>query len=315
MARASPSPSPSPSSASAPGPAGATCRPAPIRPRKLVPSRDGLVPGRASVPPLDPRRYAPSEQRPVRAKSRSMDGNMDIQAHFHTWGQLVFSVSGVVRVSTDRATFLVPPSRAVWIPAGVVHAVTAVERCELRTLYLLRPPATRGGDGDGAAVWLENRVLEVSPLLRELVVQLALDDPQNGDAVLEREVWIGRLILDEIGRARSLQLGVALPTDKRLRRLCEAVLAAPMRHASLDDWAAEVGASARTVSRLFRQELGSSYAQWRQQALLAEALRLAAQRKPMQLIAAELGYASASAFTAMVTRTVGMPPSRFFGQT
>lgn len=263
---------------------------------------------RTSLPPLDPRRYAPSAARPVRAKSRSLDGFMDIQSHQHTWGQFVFSVTGVVRVSTEVATFLVPPSRGVWIPAGVVHAVTAVERCELRTLYLLDPP-------DDGEVWRENRVLEVSPLLRELAVQLARDEVDPGTAVLDREVWIGRLILDEIRRAPSLQLGVALPADKRLRRLCEAVLAEPMRHASLDGWAAEVGASARTVSRLFRQELGSSYAQWRQQALLAEALRLAAHRKPMQVIAAELGYASASAFTAMVTRTVGMPPSRFFGQT
>lgn len=266
------------------------------------------APGRTSLPPLDPRRYAPSAERPVRAKSRSLDGHMDIQAHFHTWGQFVFSVTGVVRVSTDRATFLVPPSRGVWIPAGVVHAVTAVERCELRTLYLLNPPAD-------AAAWASNRVLEVSPLLRELAVQMARDEVEPGDAVADREAWIGQLILDELRRAPTLQLGVALPTDKRLRRLCEAVLAEPMRHASLDDWAAEVGASARTVSRLFRQELGSSYAQWRQQALLAEALRLAARRKPMQVIAAELGYASASAFTAMVTRTVGMPPSRFFGHT
>jgi AraC-like DNA-binding protein/mannose-6-phosphate isomerase-like protein (cupin superfamily) len=263
---------------------------------------------RTSLPPLDPRRYAPSAQRPVRAKSRSLDGFMDIQAHSHTWGQFVFSVTGVVRVSTDRATFLVPPSRGVWIPAGIVHAVTAVERCELRTLYLLDPP-------DHGEVWAENRVLEVSPLLRELAVQLARDEVEPAGTVADREGWIGKLILDEIRRAPSLQLGVALPTDKRPRRLCEAVLAEPMRHASLDDWAAEVGASARTVSRLFRQELGSSYAQWRQQALLAEALRLAAHRKPMQVIAAELGYASASAFTAMVTRTVGMPPSRFFGQT
>ncbi|ANH70142.1 hypothetical protein ABE85_00870 [Mitsuaria sp. 7] len=267
---------------------------------------------RTSLPPLDPRRYAPSAERPVRAKSRSLDGFMDIQAHLHTWGQFVFSVTGVVRVSTDRATFLVPPSRGVWIPAGVVHAVTAVERCELRTLYLLDPP-------DDGEVWTENRVLEVSPLLRALAVDLARDEIEPAGtaagAVADREGWIGKLILDEIRRAPRLRLGVALPTDKRLRRLCEAVLAEPMRHASLDDWAAEVGASARTVSRLFRQELGSSYAQWRQQALLAEALRLAAHRKPMQVIAAELGYASASAFTAMVTRTVGMPPSRFFGQT
>lgn len=262
---------------------------------------------RTSVPPLDPRRYAPSDGRPVRAKSRTMASHMDIQAHHHDWGQFVFSVSGVVRVNTDRATFLVPPSRAVWIPAGVEHAVTAVERCELRTLYLHRPPCAN-------AVWGENRVLEVSPLLRELVLQLAQDELQSDDTVSDRETWLSHLILDEIRRARSLQLGVSLPQDKRLRRLCEAVLEAPQRHDSLEAWAAQVGASARTVSRLFRQELGSSYAQWRQQALLAEALRLAAQRKPMGIIAAELGYASASAFSAMVTRTVGMPPSRFFEQ-
>lgn len=262
---------------------------------------------RASLPPLDPRRYAPSAERPVRAKARSMAHQMDIQAHFHAWGQLVFSVSGVVRVSTERATYMVPPSRAVWIPAGVVHAVTAVERCELRTLYLIDPP-------EADEVWDACRVLEVSPLLRELVLQLAHDENEPAQAGSAREGWTARLIIDELARARSLRLGVDLPRDKRLRRLCEAVLDDPQRHASLDDWAAEVGASARTVSRLFRQELGSSYAQWRQQALLAHALRLAARKTPMGLIAAELGYASPSAFSAMVTRTVGMPPSRFFGQ-
>jgi AraC-like DNA-binding protein len=66
------------------------------------------------------------------------------------------------------------------------------------------------------------------------------------------------------------------------------------------------------VARLFRQQLGTSFGPWRQQVLLARALTLAAQGKPMGLIASELGYASASAFTAMVRRAVGQPPSRFF---
>jgi AraC-like DNA-binding protein len=64
---------------------------------------------------------------------------------------------------------------------------------------------------------------------------------------------------------------------------------------------------------LFRQELGSSFGPWRQQVLLARALTLAARGMPMALIAADLGYASASAFTAMVRRSVGAPPGRFFG--
>jgi len=256
---------------------------------------------RTSVPPIDPNAYAPSAERPVRGKARLMAHQMDIQPHSHGWGQLVFSISGAVRVSAQQSTYIVPPSRAVWIPQGIVHAVSAIERADLRTLYLL--PGLLTGD-----TWQVCRVLEVSPLLRELVLQLTADPD------LARETLIRMLIVDELGRARALRLGVELPRDARLRRLCEAMLAEPARHASLDAWAAEVGASPRTVSRLFREELGSSYAQWRSQLLLAHALSMAARRKPMSHIAAELGYASASAFTAMVTRTVGMPPSRFFAQ-
>ncbi|WIT10434.1 helix-turn-helix transcriptional regulator [Paucibacter sediminis] len=287
----------------------------PVKPRQ-TPPRPAPPRARTSVPPLDPLRYAPSMERPVRAKARLMAHHMDIQAHHHDWGQLVFSINGVVRVNTAHATFLVPPSRAVWIPPRVVHAVTAVERCDLRTLYL---HGSAGEAGGAQGVWADCRVLEVSPLLRELVLQLAIhpEDPEGPATTPQdqaRERCIASLVLDELGRASSLRLGVDLPQDARLRKLCEAVLANPVRHAALADWAAEVGASERTISRLFREQLGSSYAQWRSQALLAHALALAARKRPMSLIAAELGYGSASAFTAMVKRTVGMPPSRFFAE-
>jgi AraC-like DNA-binding protein len=86
----------------------------------------------------------------------------------------------------------------------------------------------------------------------------------------------------------------------------------PARHAGIDAWARDAGASARTVARLFRSELGMSFGQWRQQALLTRAVTLAARGQPMSHIAAELGYASPSAFSAMVRRAVGAPPSRFF---
>lgn len=264
---------------------------------------------RASVPPLDPQRYAPTPERPLRGKARRMAHAMDIQPHDHDWGQLVFSISGAVRVTARHdektSTFIVPPSRAVWIPPATVHAVSAIEQADLRTLYSLP------GQLDGPA-WAACRVLEVSPLLRELVVQLDSDPDARPDHARER--LITALIVDELGRARTLKLGVELPRDARLRKLCEAMLQQPGRHASLEAWSAEVPLSARTVSRLFRDELGSSFGQWRSQVLLAHALSMAARRKPMSHIAAELGYASASAFTAMVTRTVGMPPSRFFAE-
>jgi AraC-like DNA-binding protein len=110
-----------------------------------------------------------------------------------------------------------------------------------------------------------------------------------------------------------VRLGVDLPADKRLRALCEAMLDDPTRHATLDGWASDAGASARTVARLFRQQLGTTFAAVAPAGAAGQGVSLAARKLPMGRIAAELGYASASAFSAMVRRSVGAPPSRFFG--
>ncbi|MFZ5551049.1 MAG: AraC family transcriptional regulator [Pseudomonadota bacterium] len=279
------------------------------------------APRRTSLPPLDPMRYEPTAARPIRGKARLMAHHMDILPHWHSWAQLVFSITGAVRVSAQGgakgsgtdSSYIVPPSRAVWIPPGVVHAVTAVEEADLRTLYLHESAVTALS---AEADWSRCRVLDVTPLLRELVLQLAVEPdaaPANA-ADAAREQGISTLILDELRRARSLQLGLPLPREGRLRRVCESMLEQPLRHADIEGWAAEAATSARTLSRWFSDELGTSYGQWRQQMLLAKALAMAARKQPMRLIAAELGYASPSAFSAMVTRAVGMPPSRFFAE-
>lgn len=274
---------------------------------------------RSTVPPQDPRRFVPTAQRPVRAKVRHLDPDTEIQPHSHPWAQVAMAASGVARITTGQATYLVPGGRAVWIPPAVEHAVTVVEAAELRTLYIHQPAGQAGPavtPGEDPA-WRQCRVLEVSPLLRELVLQMDIE--MDGDtaltpALLARERRLAELALDELQRAAPVRLGIELPQDRRLRALCEAVLSEPSRHATLQGWAAEAGASERTVARLFRQELGTTFAAWRQQVLLAKALALAARKRPMAHIAAELGYASASAFTAMVRRSVGQPPRRFFSQ-
>jgi AraC-like DNA-binding protein/uncharacterized membrane protein len=273
---------------------------------------------RASLPPLDTGRYRPTAARPVRAKARRMAPDSEIQPHSHPWAQVAISVSGVARITAGDATYLVPAWRAVWIPPAIEHVVTVVEAAELRTLYIHQAPGTAGPDvpRTDQPAWRQCRVLEVSPLLRELVLQMDIEmdghAPPTADT-LARERRLGELALDELRRAAPVRLGIELPQDKRLRALCLAVLAEPTRHATLEAWAADAGASPRTVARLFRQQLGTSFGPWRQQVLLARALTLAAQGRPMGLIAVELGYASASAFTAMVRRSVGAPPGRFFG--
>jgi len=270
------------------------------------------------IGPLTPHLYTPTPQRPLRAKQHHLGTDTRVVPHDHPWAQVALSSTGVVRLTMEHGTYLVPPSRALWIPAGMEHAVSVVEDADLRTLYLLQP---RGRVGPGVpraeqAPWRQCRVLEVSELLRALVLEMHVQPDGGGPALtpaeLQREQRLTALVLDELRRARPVRLGVDLPADKRLRTLCEAVLDDPTRHATLDGWARDTGASPRTVARLFRQELGTTFVQWRQQVLLAKALSMAARRQPMGVIASELGYASASAFSAMVRRSVGAPPSRFF---
>lgn len=270
---------------------------------------------RASVPPIDPFAYAPTPDRPLRAKLRRLAAESVVQPHQHPWAQLATSSTGVIRMTAGRSTYIVPPSRALWIPPDIEHAVTVLEDADIRTLYV--HPSARffaDGDTDGGAtpcsLWTQCRVLEVSNLLRELVA--VLDTAPGAGTGSERERCLGGLVLDELRRAAPVRLGVDLPDDKRLRALCEAVLAEPTRWTTLDALAGHVGASPRTVARLFRSELHTSFAQWRQQVLLARALALAARKMPMAGIAAELGYASPSAFTAMVKRSLGAPPTQLF---
>ncbi len=277
----------------------------------LKPAPAATPPRRSSLPPIDPLLYAPSPHRPLRAKVRRLAAATHIVPHHHPWAQVAMSHTGVIRMSAGSSTYIVPPSRAVWIPPDVEHVVTVLEDAEIRTLYV--HPSARflsGTQHSPFTAWPACRVLEVSPLLRELVPHLDAR-PGEHDAD-ERERCIAALVLDELRRAAPVRLGIDLPSDPRLRRLCEALLDHPTRWTTLEEGSAHIGASARTVARLFRSELGTSFGQWRQQVLLAHALAMAAGRRPMASIAAELGYASPSAFSAMVRRTVGQPPSRFF---
>ena len=270
-----------------------------------------------AIGPLTPHLYTPTAARPLRAKLLRLRADTRVVPHAHPWGQVALSSTGVIRVTAPHGSYIVPPSRAVWIPPGVEHAVTVMEDAELLTLYLHQPRSRCGPARSAAesAGWRQCRVLEVSSLLLALALQLDATPDARRQApsreTLARERRLAALLLDELRRAAPVRLGVDLPQEKRLRRLCEAVIEAPSRHATLSAWAADTGASARTLTRLFRSELGTSFVQWRQQVLLARAVPLAARKLPMASIAAELGYASPSAFAAMVRRSVGAPPSRF----
>jgi AraC-like DNA-binding protein/mannose-6-phosphate isomerase-like protein (cupin superfamily) len=241
----------------------------------------------------------PTPQRPVRLRARDLDASELLAAHQHEWGQVTYAMEGILRVTAGNSAWIVPPQRAIWIPANVTHEVVTLQKVRLRALYVHADTAPFPGS--------ECVVLDVSPLLRELV--LALAHAEVGEA---RENILTALILDELKRSATLPIRVALPKDKRLKSLCEMLIAEPASALALDEWAEQVGASGRTLARLFERELGMSFGQWRQQVRLAHAAALVARGLPMSRVAAELGYASQSAFSAMFKKTFGQSPRAFF---
>jgi AraC-like DNA-binding protein len=231
--------------------------------------------------------------------AKPFPSGFEISPHAHERDQLLYAVSGVMRVRTETEAWVVPPDRAVYLPAGIRHSVGIRGDLEMRTLYI----------DPGAAFAVARRcgVIAVSDLLRALIPAL-LREPVLYDEH-GRGGLIARLILAELAAARRLPLVVPMPSDPRLRRVCDAVLADPGRDITLEGWAAGAGASPRTLARLFRNEMNVGFAAWRQLVRFHHAIEGLAAGQPVARIARQSGYRSASAFTAAFRRTMGMAPS------
>ncbi|MBR7799879.1 AraC family transcriptional regulator [Undibacterium fentianense] len=251
-----------------------------------------------------PASLSPTSQRPVRVVARNLDADELLHTHSHDWCQVTYALDGAVQVNANHQTWFVPPLRAIWIPSHVEHQVRTLERAQLRAIYVHSSVAPIIG---GNCV-----VLEVSDLMRELVRSLTAIELSQDPQQLQRETHLAVCLLDELAHAAPLPLNVPMPRDSRLRSLCEHLIAHPASNLSLQDFSKQVGASERTLARLFQREMQMSFGLWRQQMRLARAAPLIAAGKPMAVVASELGYASQSAFSAMFKKTFGQSPTRFF---
>jgi len=244
----------------------------------------------------DPAAYQ-TVPRPVAAMAKRFPPGFQITPHAHARDQLLYAVSGVMRVQTETEAWIVPPDRAVYLPAGTRHTVAIRDDLEMRTLYI----------DNGAGVAARPSVLEMSDLLRALILAL-IEEPVVYDED-GRGGLIARLILIELAAARRLPLVVPMPTDRRLRRVCDALLANPESTASLEVLACEAGASARTLARLFKRQLNMGFAAWRQRVRFHNAVEALAAGDAIGQVARDNGYRSASAFSAAFRKAMGMTPS------
>jgi AraC-like DNA-binding protein len=232
-------------------------------------------------------------------------GEVDLPAgtwfpwHEHPLHQLVWSARGVVAVKAGDAGWVLPPTRALWMPAGVQHRTGALGRAALRGIYA--DPAL------SPVSWPEPRMVVVRPLLRELLEYL------TGDGVAPAaRLRAEAVAFDLLEPLDVVPIVVPSPADPRARDVESALLANPADPRSLAEFGRAVGAAERTLARIFVRECRMPFGTWRTQVRLRAALPSLAQGTPLETVAYRVGYSSASAFVAAFRRAVGVTPGAYF---
>jgi AraC-like DNA-binding protein/quercetin dioxygenase-like cupin family protein len=241
----------------------------------------------------------------VHLVARNYKKGVRLGAHMHREAQLVYAARGTMQVTTPKGRWLVPPDRAVWVPARLEHAIDVLADIEMRTLYfdlawLKREPRSKSLNAEF--------VVRVSPLLHQAI--LALFDGRNKQ---ERTELLVRLAILELHHAEDSTSFIPLPHDVRCRRAADIVLGDPAALHEIETLAREVGTSARTLSRLFSAETQLSFKSWCQRARIAAAVeRLSVQGDiSVKQLASDLGYASVPAFSHAFRRVTGKSPTAF----
>ncbi|MFD6055514.1 helix-turn-helix domain-containing protein [Agromyces sp. NPDC060279] len=219
--------------------------------------------------------------------------------HRHDRHELLWGSRGSLVVETPSGVHAVPWTVGLWIPAGLPHRVTAGSGTEFACSYL--PTTLPAPRSDAGAVAVP------------VVVRALFEELETKPLDPETRALGEQLLVRLLERADLTRLDLPMPDDDRTRRVADAVLADPADARTLDEWGAFVGASERNLSRLFRQETGFTFADWRTKARMRVAVELLAADQPVGIVGRRVGYRTASAFVQAFRREFGTTPGAFAG--
>ena len=225
-----------------------------------------------------------------------------IPEHGHSRDQLVYAQTGVMTVTTASGTWVVPPNRALWMPAGVRHRIRISGRVEMRTLYLRK--------GVAKSLPRTCAVVAVPPLLRELILYVVSAGTVSRRRASDRGVLDFLMIC--LKALSTIPLHVPMPGDPRIRRIADWLASNPANKQTLSDLAARAGVSERTIERLFIADTGLTFRHWRQQVRLLKSQELLAAGKNVTTVALDVGYDSTSAFIAAFRKAFNQTPRGYF---
>lgn len=234
---------------------------------------------------------------PAPTWARDLAGGAQIGRHRHSDHQLVYASAGAAEVRTDTGCWIAPADRAIWIPAGHWHEHHFYGPTRFHCVAF---------PSDRSPGWTAPTVVGTPALVRELVITCSAPAGLPGDE-LDR---LHQVLLDQLRRSPPQRLSLPAARDERLRRACGLVEEDLTAGWTLAALGRQVGASERTLTRLFRTELAMTYPQWRTQLRLHRAVRLLAEGLPVTTVAGRCGWASASAFIDVYRAVLGHTPGR-----
>ncbi len=235
--------------------------------------------------------------------------------HEHPQHQIAWAARGVLAVQIGAGRWVLPPTRALWIPGGTAHRTGTSQGAAMRGIFVEPHHAP--------VAFPTPTLLRVGRLLHELFDHLARDDargvqdcadtPRDHDDAGPRR-RAEAVVFDLLEPVQVVPVGAPLPADPRARTVARALVRDPADDRSLPQLAAAAAVSPRTLARLFRAETGMTFGQWRTQIRLAASLPLLAGGLPVARIAERVGYGTPSAYVAAFHRTVGISPGRYFAR-
>ena len=219
--------------------------------------------------------------------------------HTHSDHQLAWAASGVLSVRTAADAWVLPPTRALWIPAGIRHETLSSGDATMRAVYV-RP--------DSCPIsWAECTPVAAGALLAEVIGYL--EDPDLDPARREHgEV----MLMDLLAPVTMTTIEVRMPVEERAAEVARALSDDPSDGRTLAEWGHEVGASGRTLARAFLSGTGLPFGRWRALLRIQAGMAALAQGEPVANVARKVGYASLSAFIAAFRRETGMTPAAYF---
>ncbi|MBJ7287701.1 MAG: helix-turn-helix transcriptional regulator [Williamsia sp.] len=219
--------------------------------------------------------------------------------HEHTTHQIAWASAGVLTVRIVDRQWVLPPTRALWIPAGLAHQTASLRGAAMRGIYI-DPTQTR---------WAEPTLVSVTPLIHHLFDHLTQLTDRESIAARRRAEAV---LFDLLTPTDVTTLRLRWPNDERARVVADAVASQPADQRTLAQLADEVGIGERTIARSFRTDTGITFGRWRTHVRIAAALPLLAEGMAVARIAVRVGYSTPSAFVAAFSREVGVPPGSYF---